>query len=101
LPIGDVVTHVRRGLDTAQETLLAEAQARQARRTVEATNLDDAVVAAQEGFAVVPAALVSGPAETRLNEAGVSVRCIQRRDGTLPGDDDPDEDLVAVVGRAY
>ena len=32
--------------------------------------------------------------------AGVTVRCLQRPDGSLP--DDPDEkDLVAVVARAY
>ena len=42
----------------------------------------------------------SGEMEDRLNQEGVSVRCLRRRDGTVPMATDED-DLVAVVARAY
>ena len=39
-------------------------------------------------------------AEDQLNKEGVTVRCLQRPDGTVPTTRDED-DLVAVVARAY
>jgi prolyl-tRNA synthetase len=38
--------------------------------------------------------------EDRLNQEGVSVRCLRRPDGSVPLSTDED-DLVAVVARAY
>ena len=38
--------------------------------------------------------------EARLAADGVTVRCLQRPDGSLPRSEDED-DLVAFVGRAY
>jgi len=43
---------------------------------------------------------VRGEGETRLASDGVSVRCLQRPDGSLPSSEDED-DLVAFVARAY
>jgi prolyl-tRNA synthetase len=101
VPIGNVVAAVRDGLEAAQRSLVSEATERRASSTVEAANLDEAIEAAHHGFAVLPATAVAGEAEARLNQAGVSVRCIQRRDGALPAEGDVEEDLVAVVARAY
>jgi prolyl-tRNA synthetase len=101
VPIGDVLARVRDGLDAGQATLLSEANRRRLEATTEVSSVDEAIAAAQSGFAVLAASLVAGAAETRLNDGGVSVRCIQRRDGELPGEGDAEEDLVAVVGRAY
>ena len=48
----------------------------------------------------VPWSLVRGEGEVRLAERAVTVRCLQRPDGSLPASDDED-DLVAYVARAY
>ena len=39
--------------------------------------------------------------ERTLNDQGISVRCLQRPDGSLPSGPDDDGDLVAYVARAY
>ena len=41
-----------------------------------------------------------GEGETRANEAGVTVRCLVRADGSVPRSED-EPDLYAVVARAY
>jgi prolyl-tRNA synthetase len=63
--------------------------------------LEEAVQAGSVGFARVPLAALGPDAEDRLAEHAISVRCLQRPDGSLaePGDDD--SALVAVVGRSY
>jgi len=63
-------------------------------------SLDDAAEAAQSGVARLPWELVRGAAEARLAGRGVTVRCLQRADGSVPDDEDED-DLVAYVARAY
>jgi prolyl-tRNA synthetase len=58
------------------------------------------VEAADEGFARLPWAAVGPEGERRLNEQGVSVRCLQTPAGGVPAGPAA-RDLVAVVGRAY
>jgi prolyl-tRNA synthetase len=43
---------------------------------------------------------VRGEGEARLARDAVTVRCLQRADGTVPAADD-EPDLVAYVGRSY
>jgi prolyl-tRNA synthetase len=87
-------------LETAQAALLAEATERRDARTVPVTSIEEAVEAAQIGFAAVPWWMVGEDGETRLAASGVSVRCLQRADGGLPlSDDEPD--LVAICAKAY
>jgi len=101
VPLGELVTRIRRALDDAQDTLLAEAMARRDAHSPEVAGVEDAIEAAQRGFAVLPASVLAEGAEALLNEAGVSVRCVRRRDGGLPVAGDDEADLVAVVARAY
>jgi prolyl-tRNA synthetase len=64
-------------------------------------SLDDAREGAQSGFARLPWDLLGeGEGEARLLESSVSVRCLQRADGSVPASRD-EPDLVAVVGRSY
>jgi prolyl-tRNA synthetase len=88
-------------LDTIQDDLLASAtQAREA-ATAEVSTIDEAGEAAATGFAQVPwRTLVDNDGEARLRELGVTVRVLQRPDGTLPASED-EPDTVAVVARSY
>jgi prolyl-tRNA synthetase len=95
-----LAAHLPVVLETFQEALLDRATARRDAATVDTTSLDEAIEAAQSGFARLPWSLVGEEGEQRLNERAVSVRCLQRADATTP--QSPDEaDLVCVVARAY
>jgi prolyl-tRNA synthetase len=85
---------------TMQADILDTAEARRDARVADCATLDDAREAAQVGFARVPWSVVGVKGEAELAEAAVSVRCLQRPDGSMPADED-EPDLVAYVARAY
>jgi prolyl-tRNA synthetase len=64
------------------------------------TTLDAAHEVAQTGVARVPWAVLGVSGEETLASGGVTVRCLQRDDGTLPDTDD-DAGALAYVARAY
>jgi prolyl-tRNA synthetase len=69
-------------------------------RTADATTLAEAREAAENGFARVPYDVVAGAGEDELAKSAMSVRCIQRADGSVPlSEDEPD--LYAIVARSY
>jgi prolyl-tRNA synthetase len=87
-------------LEEIQEGLLAEATAFRDERTTEVGSVEEAIEAARTGFAVLPWSAVGDDGEDRLAGEGITVRCLQRPDGTVP--DEYDEgDLRAIVARAY
>jgi prolyl-tRNA synthetase len=89
-------------LDAVQRDLLAAAQERRDAHTVTVASVEEALEASATGFARIPWRLVGEDGETRLAEAGVTVRCLQRPDGSLPEGYEADEDeLDALVARAY
>jgi len=107
-----LVAEVDKLLGDSQLRLMAEALRGREEHTAAASTLDDALEAAQSGFATVPASVLSSSGgslvdgsvedgEAFLNAAGVTVRLLQRPDGSLPSTDDDLADLVAVVARAY
>jgi prolyl-tRNA synthetase len=100
VPVEGVRAGVEQLLEQIQGELLARATAERDGRTVEVGSLDEAAEAAQQGAARLPWSLVQGEGEARLAERAVTVRCLQRADGTLPDSED-EVDLVAVVARAY
>jgi prolyl-tRNA synthetase len=81
--------------------LLAEAASALEARTVEAATLDEAVAAGSEGFARIRVGALGPDGEDRLAEHALTVRCLQRADGSLAAPGDDEADLVAVVGRSY
>jgi len=98
------VEEVARVLVEAQSALLEEALRLRTGRTVEVTSLDEAMAATESGFALLPGRLLSegdGKGEQKLNAAGVSVRALQRADGSLPAPGQDVAELVAVAARAY
>jgi prolyl-tRNA synthetase len=87
-------------LKTIQKDMFAAAQARLAERTVETTSVDEALEAAQTGFARIPWAALGEEGERKLYEQAISVRVLQTPAGEVPADPSAD-DLIAVVGRSY
>jgi prolyl-tRNA synthetase len=87
-------------LEQAQLDLLASATEERDDRTVDVGTLEEAREAGQTGFARLPWALVGDAGEEELARSAITVRCIQRPDGTVPASEDED-DLVALVARSY
>ncbi len=87
-------------LEEAQESLLRQAREFRDAHTVTVASVDEAAEAAQSGFAVLPWSAVGPEGEERLATTGVTVRCLQRSDGSLPESAD-EADLLAVCSRAY
>jgi prolyl-tRNA synthetase len=101
VPVAGVVPEVGAILSRVAAELSAEADEARRQRTVDADTLEGAIEAGAEGFARLPMKLVGEDGEDRLAAQALTVRCLQRPDGSLaePGDDDAD--LVATVGRSY
>lgn len=95
-----VVDEIAAATERVQADMLTAATARRDALTTDCATLDDAREAAQTGMARVPWRLVGAEGERDLGAAGLTVRCLQRADGSLP-DDDEEEDVVAYVARAY
>jgi prolyl-tRNA synthetase len=99
-PVDGAGRQVAELLDVQQADLLRAATDRRDARTADVTTLDEAREAAQEGFARLPWAAVGDVGEAELGKAAVTVRCIQRADGSVPASED-EPDLVAIVARSY
>jgi prolyl-tRNA synthetase len=100
VPAGRVVSLVTAALEADHATLYEEALARQRARTADVTSVPEAIEAAGAGWARLPWAAVGGAGEAELNAQGITVRCLVRADGGVPGAED-EPGLMAVVGRAY
>ena len=98
-PLDGLPVRLPQMLEEIQAALKNQAEERQSARTVDASSVQDAVQAAREGFGRMRWD-GSGELEDHLNQEGVSVRCLLRRDDSVPLATDED-DLVAVVARAY
>jgi prolyl-tRNA synthetase len=97
----DVVTgRALEVLEDSQLRMLTDARDRQEARTVDVRTIDEAREAAQTGFARIPWEVLGEDGEADLAAAGVTVRVLQRHDGSVP-DDEGEPDLIATVARAY
>ena len=101
VPLSDVALRSGSALAVVGDFLAREAAELRRTRTSQVGSLEDARAAAENGFAVLGLEVLGEEGEADLNRTGVTVRCIQRRDGSLPEADDRPEELVAVVARAY
>ena len=87
-------------LERIQSDLLASAIAHRDERTHDVTSVADALDAAKDGFARLAWDLVRGDGEAQLNTQAVTVRCLQRQDGSMPENED-EGGLVCLVARSY
>ena len=97
--LGALTAHVRSVLERTTETLHAEALAFRNERTTSVDTLEEAIEAGANGVAVLPWDAVGERGEDRLAEAGITVRCLQRPDGSLA--EGAQDSLIAVVGKSY
>jgi prolyl-tRNA synthetase len=87
-------------LERVQTDLLASAVAHRDERTHDVTSIAEALDAAKDGFARLAWDLVAGEGEAELNTQAVSVRCLQRQDGSMPESED-EGGLVCLVAKSY
>jgi prolyl-tRNA synthetase len=99
-PVADVVAAVTAALDADQRALYDEALARRESHTADVSSVEAAIEVAATGWARAPWSAVGSEGETKANAEGVSVRCLTRADGSVPGSED-EPDLVAYLARAY
>src|SRR4029453_11357810 len=96
LPLYDMRPRIEELLDAMQHDLLDRALDERDARIAEGAPLDEAIGASGPGWARLAWEQGGDAGEQRLNEEGLSVRCLQKADGSLPGPDD-DTDLVAYI----
>jgi prolyl-tRNA synthetase len=100
VPVAGAAKLLAAAVDEVQQSILDAARDRLAASTIDCLTLDEVVAAAQTGFARVPWANVGEVGEARLAESTVTVRCLQRPDGSVP-ESDHEPDLVAFCARSY
>ena len=100
LSLEDVANQVCSLLEVVHEDLFARALAWRDGATNDVDSIETAIEAAQSGFARLAWEKVGDAGERALNDQAVSVRCLQREDGSIPAD--PTEDnLVCIVAKSY
>jgi prolyl-tRNA synthetase len=100
VPLDGAAVAVNDMLREIQRDQWDDARARLAASTRDVTSVEEAIEAAQAGFARLEWAACGPDGERRLNAAGVSVRCLQTGEGDIPERSDA-PGLVAIAGRSY
>jgi prolyl-tRNA synthetase len=98
--LGELGARIVTLLETVQGDLFASAERHRTTNTHEVTTVAEALEAAQTGFARLPWSVVEGEGESSLRADAVSVRLLQRPDGSIP-DSDTEPGLMCVVSKAY
>ncbi len=98
--VAAVVDEVLQLTGRIQTDMFEAATARRDAAISDCATLEDARDAAQTGVARVPWELVGTAGEEDLATSGLTVRCLQLGDGSLP-DGDHDAGALAYVARAY
>ena len=99
-PVAGVGGEASSLLASMQRDLFERARVWRDSHTTEVGSLAQAIEAAQNGFAKLPWSLVGPSDEAALKDQALTVRCLQRADGTIPTSD-LEEDLVCLVAKSY
>ena len=98
--VDHVVDEVQRLTGRIQMDMLEGATARRDALIADCTTIEQARDVAQTGVARLPWELVGTSGERDLAASGLTVRCLQRSDGSLP-ETGHDAGVLAYVARAY
>lgn len=100
VPLGALATTVSDAMTEDQASMFEQATELMHARITSVAHVTDAVEAVRDGWVRIPYDVVGESGEDALAAAGISVRCLQRPDGSVPERDD-ETGLVAFVARAY
>ena len=100
VPLEGVEHRIADLLDDIQAAMLTEATEFRDASTTDVGTVEEALEAGKEGVARIEWAKLGSDGERQLLNDGISVRCIQRSDGSVPASED-EPDLQAIVARAY
>jgi prolyl-tRNA synthetase len=98
--IGELAALIERLIVEIQDNLRESARHFRDSHTQDVNSIDDAIVASENGFARLPWSLVEGEGEKRLKAEAITVRCLQRADGSIP-QNEKESGLSALVARSY
>jgi prolyl-tRNA synthetase len=87
-------------LGEIQVDMFNDAKTRLSAATHDVATIAEAKEAAETGFARLDWSAVGEAGEAELKVQAITVRCLQRRDGSMPLDDTED-DLVCIVSKSY
>lgn len=87
-------------LAAIQDQMFADALKRRDDATHDVATVEEAREAAQEGFARLAWDAVGPSGEAVLKTDAITVRCLQRADGSIP-DNDAEKGLVCLVAKSY
>ena len=100
VPLGMIAEAVAAALEGAQQRLWNEALEFRESHTADVSTVEEAVEAAQSGYARLPWDACGVEGEQKAAASAVTVRVLQREDGTVP--DSLDESgLIAYLARSY
>jgi prolyl-tRNA synthetase len=100
VPLQDLTTRVTGLLEDEQRLMLETARAERDSRIAAVATVAEAAAAAADGWAKLPWSALGDTGEDELARSGMTVRCLQRPDGSTP-DSDAEPDLLAFVARSY
>ncbi|MCC3762413.1 proline--tRNA ligase [Glycomyces sp. TRM65418] len=100
VPLGMLAEAVAAALEGAQQQLWNEALEYREAHTADVSTVEEAVEAAQTGYARLPWDACGVEGEAKAAQSAVTVRVLQREDGSVP--DSLDESgLIAYLARSY
>ncbi len=101
LALASVVATATALLERMHDEIYANASARLSANTHEVSTVADAIEVAQGGFAKIAWSILKvDGGEKTLRDQAITVRCLQRADGSLPADES-EADLIAFVAKSY
>jgi len=100
VPLADLAGRVPALLLQAQREMLAAARRARDARITPVGSMAEVPEAVSEGWATLDWDRLGPAGELELADAGITVRCLQRADGSMP-DSDAEPGLVAFLARAY
>jgi prolyl-tRNA synthetase len=99
-PVPDALQEIMNLLAEIQTSMLTNAIGRRNSRIADVRTVMEASEVSEKGFARIPMEMLREDGETSLADNGITVRCVQRADGTVPLSE-AESKLFAIVARAY
>ena len=100
VPVSDALQEIMNLLADIQMSMLTNAIERRNARIADVKTVVEASEVSEKGFARIPMEMLGEDGETSLADNGITVRCVQRVDGTVPLSES-ESNLFAIVARAY